>query len=107
MFAVIQVGSSQFKVSEGDVISTQPLGKIKGEIVTFDKVLLFANDSDVRIGQPYLEDVSVTAEVIRERLDQKIISYKYRRRKNSARKKGHRQPLTDLSIKKINNGRMI
>ena len=102
MFAVVQVGSLQYKIAEGDVIDTQILDGEKGTSVNLDQVLLFADGTDIRIGQPFLKNVSVSAEILRQHLGEKVISYKYRRRKTSAWKKGHRQRLTALTIKKIN-----
>ncbi|VAX37698.1 LSU ribosomal protein L21p [hydrothermal vent metagenome] len=101
MYAIVQVGSSQFKVSEGDVIDAHRIKLEEGKEVVLDKVLMFAKDSDVRIGQPYLKDVEVTAKVVRQHLDAKVIAFKYRRRKDSSSKIGHRQKLTALSITQI------
>ena len=101
MYAVIQVGSLQYKVSEGDVIDANRIRQDQGKDVILDKVLLFANDMDVRIGQPYLPDVKVTAKVVGHSLGEKLVAYKFRKRKNSATKKGHRQKRTVLKITKI------
>ena len=62
---------------------------------------MFAKGSDIRIGQPYLKDVKVTAKVVQHHSDDKVVAYKYRKRKNSASKVGHRQKLTALNITKI------
>lgn len=102
MYAIVQIGSTQFKISEGDVIEPNRLKAEAGSEVTLSKVLLLARDSDVRIGQPYLKDVSVTAKVVEHTLDGKVIAFKYRRRKDSSSKIGHRQKRTALSITKIN-----
>jgi large subunit ribosomal protein L21 len=101
VYAIIQVGSSQIKVSEGDVIDAHRIKEEAGKSITFDKVMLFAKGTDIRIGQPYLKDVKVTAKVVEQRLDDKVVAYKYRKRKNSASKVGHRQKLTALNITKI------
>ena len=101
MFAVVQVGSSQYKVSEGDVIDTQLLEGEENESIHLDKILLFASGSDIRIGRPFLKDVTVEAQLLNHHLGEKVLSFKYRRRKNSSWKKGHRQRLTSLTIKKI------
>ena len=101
MYAIIQVGSSQIKVSEGDVIDAHRIKEEAGKDVTLDKVLLFAKGSDIRIGQPYLKDVQVTAKVVAHYADDKVVAFKYRKRKNSAQKIGHRQKLTALNITKI------
>ena len=100
MFAIVQLGSLQYKVSEGDNIESQLLEGEDGKSLVLNQVLLYSNDTDLRIGQPFLKDVTVTAEILHQHLGEKLISYKYRRRKNSAWKKGHRQKLTALTIKK-------
>ena len=101
MFAIVQVGSLQYKISEGDSIETQHFDNKEGANVTLDKVLFFADGPTVKIGQPHVKGVKVTAKVIRHHLADKVISFKYRRRKNSLWKKGHRQKLTTLNIAKI------
>lgn len=101
MYAVIQIGSSQFKVSEGDVIDADRIEEKDGKDIKIDQVLMYAKGSDIRIGQPFLNDVKVTAQVIKQDLGEKVIAFKYRRRKDSAVKKGHRQKITALNITKI------
>jgi large subunit ribosomal protein L21 len=101
MYAIVQLGSSQFKVAEGDVIDVHRLKGDAGKSITFDKVLLFSKGSDVRIGQPFLTDVKVTAKVVRHDSGKRVIALKYRRRRNSATKTGTRPKLTALNITKI------
>lgn len=101
MYAIVQVGSFQYKVSEGDTIETQLLEKKEGEDITFDKVVLLCDNSTVKIGQPFLKDAKVLAKVVRHNLASKVLSYKYRPKKDSAWKKGHRQKLTTLTVTKI------
>ena len=101
MYAIVQVGSSQFKVAEGDVIEANRLNGEKGEDLVLDKVLMFAKGTDVRIGQPYLQDVQVTAKIVKHSLADKLVAFKYRRRKDSSSKIGHRQKLTELNITAI------
>lgn len=101
MFAVVQIGSAQYKVSEGDIIDADRFQDDEGKVVTLDKVLVYAKGSEVRIGRPYLKDVKVQAKVVRHLLDDKLVAFKYRKRKDSASKIGHRQRLTALSIEKI------
>jgi len=101
MYAVVEIDSAQYKVSEGDTIDVNRLKDDTGKSVTLDKVLLFAKGSDVRVGQPYLKDVKVTAKVVEQPLGDKVIAFKYRLRKDSKSKKGHRQKLTSLNITKI------
>lgn len=101
MFAIIQIGSTQFKVSEGDVINANRMPDEKGASVVLDKVLMYVNGDDVRVGTPYLKDVKVTAKVGTHPRGPKVVAFKFRRRKNYARKVGHRQDLTALNITKI------
>ncbi len=101
MYAVIQVGNFQFKVSEGDVINTQLMDEKEGSSVTLDKVLLFAKGNDIRVGQPFLKDVKVTAKILKETKAKKVFAFKFRKRKDSKTKVGHRQGLTALSILQI------
>jgi len=101
MYAVIQVGSYQYKVSEGSKIETELLVGEKGKVVPVEKVLAYVKEGDVRIGQPELKDVKVTAQILSQFKDEHKISFKYRKRKDSAWKKGHRQNLTLLTIKSI------
>ena len=101
MYVVVQVGSSQFKISEGDAIDVDRMEDEKGANFHLPKVLMFVKDNDIRIGRPSLEDVKVAAKVVKHRLDRKVIAFKYRRRKDSASKRGHRRKLTVLNITKI------
>lgn len=101
MYAIVQVGSLQYKVSEGDTIDTQILEDKEGSEIALDKVLLFCDNATVKVGQPFLKDVKVKAKVVGRHLADKVISYKYRPKKDSAWKKGHRQKLTTLTITKI------
>ncbi len=101
MYAIIQIGSSQFKVSEGDIINADRMDKEGGQSITLDKVLMFAKESDIRVGQPYVKDVKVEAKIVKDVLGDKVTAFKYRRRKNSASKIGHRQKYTALNITKI------
>src|SRR5208283_5893783 len=101
MFAVVQVGNRQFKVSEGDVINANRLDYEKGQSIVLDKVLLYSDGKNVKLGQPYLKDVEIKAEVVNLIRAPKVIAFKYRKRKDSARTHGHRQDLTTVKIAKI------
>jgi large subunit ribosomal protein L21 len=101
MFAVVQVGNSQFRVSEGDVIKANRLDFDKGQSIVLDKVLLYADGKTVKLGQPYLKDVEIKAEVVAQIRAPKVVAFKYRKRKDSARTHGHRQDLTTVKIAKI------
>jgi len=101
MYAIVEIGSSQFKVSEGDTIQLNRLGDEEGKKITLDKVLLFAKGSDIRVGQPYLKDVKVTAKVIEHVKSDKVIAFRFKRRKGIRVKTGHRQKMTAINITQI------
>jgi len=101
MYAVVEVGSFQYKVSEGDTIEVNRLDEKPGKSITLDPVLIYAHGKDIRIGQPQLKDIKVKARVVDHTLDEKKIAFKHRRRKGYTRKVGHRQKLTALMIEKI------
>jgi len=102
MYAVIETGGKQYKVSEGDVIFIEKLDVAEGENVTFDKVLVLADGEDVKVGAPTVDGASVTAKVEKQGKAKKIYVFKMKRKKNYRRKKGHRQPYTKVTIEKIN-----
>ena len=101
MYAVIETGGKQYKVSEGDVIFVEKLGVEEGEAVTFDKVLVVADGEDVKFGAPVVEGAKVEAKVVKNGKAKKIYVFKMKRKKNYRRKKGHRQPFTKVEISKI------
>ena len=96
-----KTGGKQYKVSEGDVIKVEKLGNAVGETVTFDQVLL-VNDADVKVGNPTVAGATVTASVVAEGKDRKVIVYKYKRKTGYHKKNGHRQLFTKVKIEKIN-----
>ncbi len=101
MFAVVQLGNQQFKVSEGDTISADHLNLEAGQKIVLDKVLLFSDEKSTKVGQPYLKDVEIKADVLAHTRGPKTIAFQYRKRKDSARTVGHRRDLTTLKITKI------
>jgi len=101
MYAVIETGGKQYKVSEGDFIFVEKLDVEAGDTVKIDKVLAVSGD-DLKIGAPYVDGASVEASVVKNGKDKKIIVYKYKPKKGYHKKQGHRQPYTKLEIKKIN-----
>ena len=101
MYAIIATGGKQYTVSEGDVIKVEKLGVNAGDTVTFDQVL-FVNDGDAKVGNPTVAGASVTASVIGEGKDKKVIVYKYKRKTGYHKKNGHRQLYTKVKIEKIN-----
>lgn len=102
MYAVIETGGKQYKVSEGDVISVEKLNVEEGAEVTFDKVLMAGEGSDVKVGAPTVEGAAVTGKVLANGKFRKVVVFKMKRKKNYRRKKGHRQPFTKIEITAIN-----
>jgi large subunit ribosomal protein L21 len=101
MYAVIVSGGKQYKVSEGDVVFIEKLPVEAGDTVTFDKVILANNDSELKVGAPYVEGASVTATVVKNGKSKKIYVLKYKAKKNEKKKIGHRQPYTKVQIQTI------
>ena len=102
MYAVIETGGKQYKVSEGDVIYVEKLDVEAGAEVAFDKVLLVGEGSDVKVGAPVVDGVSVAGKVIKNDKAKKVVVYKYKPKKGYHKKQGHRQPYTKVEITKIN-----
>ena len=99
MYAVIQDGGREFKVADGDTVEIDlRKSSAAGDEIVFDRVLLVRSDEDVVVGTPMVEGASVTATVEGEVKGEKIIAYKYKRRKGYHRKKGHRQRYTRVRI---------
>ena len=101
MYAVIATGGKQYRVSEGDVIFVEKLAGEVDESLVFNDVLTVVNDGDVKIGAPFLDGAKVTAKVLKQGKDKKILVYKYKSKANYRRRQGHRQPYTKVSIEKI------
>ncbi len=103
MYAIIESGSRQYTVSEGDLFKVEKLpGKVGTETI-FKNVLLI-QDKELHLGTPYLEKAAVVCDIVETDRGPKITIYKYKRRKGSRRKKGHRQFYTLLKVKKIQLG---
>ena len=100
MFAVIRTGGKQYRVAAEDVIKVEKVKGDPGEIVQFGEVLVVGGD-DVTLGEPTIAGASVAAEVLEQGRGAKVIAFKKRRRKNSRRKRGHRQEFTLLRVTEI------
>jgi large subunit ribosomal protein L21 len=102
MYAIIESGGNQHRVSEGDIIRVERLAEGSGDTVSIDKVLLVNKGKETLVGSPYVENATVEAVVAEEGLDEKTIVFKKKRRTKYRRLNGHRQQYTELQIKKIN-----
>ena len=98
MYAVIESGGKQHRVVEGETLRLEKIDLPAGETVTFDKVLLIENDDGVQVGAPTLSGASVSAEVLDHGRDKKVNIIKFRRRKHSMKRQGHRQWFTQVKI---------
>ena len=101
MYAIIETGGKQYKVSEGDVVYIEKLAVAEGDAVKFDKVLAVGGEKAV-IGTPVVDGASVDAKVLAQGKGKKVIVFKYKPKKGSKSKQGHRQPFTKVQIEKIN-----
>lgn len=101
MYAIVQLGSEQFRVAEGDMIEVAHLQDEEAKKFTFDQVLMVSDGKEVKVGQPTVSGAKVEAEVVAQTAGDKVIAFKYRRRKAFAFKKGHRAKFTALKITKI------
>jgi large subunit ribosomal protein L21 len=98
MYAVIKTGGKQYKVAENDVIIVEKLAGEAGSTVTLGEVLLVGDEQGAMLGKPTIAGATVSATVLEQGRADKIIVFKKRRRQNSRRKNGHRQPQTVLRI---------
>jgi large subunit ribosomal protein L21 len=102
MYAVIEEGGKQYRVSQGDRIRVEKRDVEVGATVDIDRVLLLGKDDGVVIGAPMVAGATVTAKVLEHGKEDKVIIFKYRRKKNYRRFRGHRQQYTELSVESIN-----
>lgn len=100
MYAIIETGGKQYKVSEGDVLNVELLGA-EDESVVVDKVLLVNKDGKTTVGNPYVEGAKVTLKVTANKKAPKLLVYKFKAKKNYRRKQGHRQPYSQVTVASI------
>ncbi len=101
MYAVIAAGGKQHRVEEGETLKLEKINAEPGASVDFDQVLLVNKDGDLKIGAPLVEGAKVTAEVISQGRHDKVRIIKFRRRKHSMKRQGHRQYYTEVKITSI------
>lgn len=101
MFAVIKAGGKQYKVAKNDVIKLNKIEGNPGATIVFDEVLAFGDDKSTTLGSPLVKDIKVSAEVLEQKKDKKILIFKKKRRHNYRRKNGHRQQITVVRIQDI------
>ncbi|TAK54030.1 MAG: 50S ribosomal protein L21 [Bacteroidetes bacterium] len=101
MVAVVDIAGVQHKVSPAQKVFVPKLAQEAGSMVTFDRVLLVADDTGVKVGTPTLQGLSVEAKVLGHAKDDKIIVFKKKKRKGYRLRRGHRQQYTEVEITKI------
>jgi large subunit ribosomal protein L21 len=100
MFAVIRTGGKQYKVAKGDVVNVELLPGEAGASVTFSEVLMAGG----KLGAPLVKGASVAGEIVAQARADKVVAFKKKRRKNTHRKRGHRQHFTKVKITEIHAG---
>jgi len=98
MYAVIETGGKQYRVSQGQRIRVEKLNADEGATVDLDKVLMVANGEDIKLGKPYVDGGKVTATITAHGRGKKVMIIKFRRRKHSKKTQGHRQNYTEIEI---------
>src|SRR5215467_2000525 len=101
MYAVLETGSKQYRVTTGDTLEIERLAVEAGQPVTFDRVLLVSNDGKISVGAPTVASASVVADVVEHIRGEKKVAFKMKRRKGYHKTIGHRQELTVVQIKEI------
>lgn len=101
MYAIIKTGGKQLKVEEGKAIYIEKLDAKEGDKVTFDEVIFVGGDN-AKVGTPTVEGATVEGTVEKQGKQKKVVIFKYKPKKGSHRKQGHRQPYTKVMIDKIN-----
>lgn len=104
MYAVIRSGGKQYRVSPGDIVNVEKLEVEAGATVELTDVLLVSGDEGTKVGTPVVPNAKVVCQALGDGKAKKIVVYKYKKRKGFARKQGHRQPFTKLSIQEIRVG---
>ena len=108
-FAVIQTGGKQYKVSASEILKIERLNDKEGKTVEFKNILFLSDDKTTEIGNPNIQGAKVEATILKNTKNKTILVFKKRRRKNSRKKYGHRQPISLIKITKIfsKNGKLI
>ncbi len=105
MYAIIQTGGKQFRVTQGDIIDVELLKEAEKSKVSFTDVMLFHDGKKVVVGAPHVDGCVVQGEILEEVKGPKVIAFKYKKRKSSHRKVGHRQKFNRVQITEIKQGK--
>ena len=102
MVAIIKTGGKQYTVTENDLITIEKLDAQVGDTITFDEVLMTSKDGEISVGRPFVDNAKVTAVVEEQGKGEKIVVFKFKRKKDYRKKRGHRQLYTKVRIESIN-----
>ncbi|MDY3869387.1 MAG: 50S ribosomal protein L21 [Pyramidobacter sp.] len=102
MYAIIETGGKQYRVTPGEKVLVEKLGLEEGASVVFDKVLMVGSEESVKVGTPLVAGATVTGTVSENGKAKKVIVFKYKNKTNQRRFRGHRQPFTVVTIDSIN-----
>ena len=101
MYAVVQTGGKQYRVSVGDVINVEKLNVEAGQKVVLNEVIAISGDGNTVVGKPFVEGAAVECNVVENGKAKKVVIYKYKAKKDYRKKQGHRQPYTQLEVTNI------
>ncbi len=101
MYAIIQTGGKQYRVSKGDVITVERMSAEAGQNIELEQVLLISDESGITVGSPLVEGAFVAGTVLENGKSKKVVTFKYKAKKDYRKKQGHRQPYTMVEIKDI------
>jgi large subunit ribosomal protein L21 len=101
MYAVIQTGGKQYRVAPGDTLTVEKLPGNVGDSVEFGEVLMLSKDGSLAVGKPVIQGAKVTGKIVSHGRGEKLVVYKFRRRKNYRLRNGHRQNYTSIQISDV------
>ena len=101
MYAIIETGGKQYRISEGDILKVEKLKNVAGDSVTFDNVVMLSDGDNISYGAPFLLSAKVTADVLGTDKAKKVLVFKQKLRKGHRKLRGHRQQYTSVRIKSI------
>jgi large subunit ribosomal protein L21 len=104
MYAIIECGGKQYRVSEGDVVRVEKLDAAVGSTIDIEKVLMLGGET-IQVGSPLVEDALVSCKVLNHDKDKKVLVFHYKAKKNIRKRYGHRQPFTSLLVESISYGK--
>ena len=100
-FAIFKTGGKQYKVQASEILKIEKLEKPEGENIEFNEILAYGNKENIELGSPIIKGAKIEAELLSNSKERTVLVFKKRRRKNSRRKYGHRQPISLIRITKI------